>query len=124
MANMKPSVIKAQEKAILVFSGKETGDKKAVIQALYDALCTKQPYAKYLQNSDMTWEDMYTIAEYMRGIGLNWEKAFYMPIQPFCKVKSLRYILAHKQEAMGCKGREAFFGVYWYLRSCFVQFLG
>ncbi len=123
-SNGKPSVFKVEQKAILVFSGKETGDKKAVTQALYDALCTKQPYAKYLQNSDMTWEDMYAIAEHMRGIGLTWEKAYYMPIQSFCRVKSLKYILAHKEESLGNKGTEEFLKLYVYLKSCFIKAFG
>ena len=120
----KASFHKAQERAILVFSGKAEGDRKAVVQDLYDALSKTQPHAKYLRDSDMTAEDMYAIADHMREMGLTWEKAYYIPIQCFCVEKPLRYVSQHKQETMGNKGREAFSEAYNHLKGCFLQFLG
>ena len=119
----KLSVNGAQNRAIEVFSAKASGDKQAVIQDLYDALLRKRRYAKHLQNSDLTWEDMFKIAENIHKIGVGWDKAFYMPIQPFCRVKSLKYIIAHKKEASGDMGTDVFLHTLAELKTFFPQIL-
>ncbi len=117
----KPSVVKAQEQAINVYCNRVEGDRKAVIRDLYNVLCQTQPYARYMQASDMTVEEMYGIAERLRYVtGSGWLAAYYMPIMPFCRAKPLRYVLAHRQELLGNKGPEAFGETFVHLERLFL----
>ncbi len=119
----KRTIGKAREHAISVYcEGKAEDERKAAIRDLHEALCKTQPYAKHMQASDITVEEMYSIVEHLRSYG--WAQAVYMPIASFCSAKPLGYLLSHKQELLGNKGQEAFTDSYGGLRKFFVGFFG
>ena len=89
------------------------------ISDLYDALCKTPAYAKAILESGMTANEMYDIAERLRLYG--WAQVYYMPIVSFCKVKPLRFLLAHRQELLGNMGHDAFSGAYYRLTRFFIS---
>ena len=118
------SVYKAEQHAINVYSNKTQGDRKASIFDLYDTLCKFEPYAQSMRESDMTKQEMYEIAERLRfHTGSGWLEYYYLPIMPFCRLKSLQYLLAHKQELLGNKGQDAFGEAFFRLERFFVTII-
>ncbi len=124
-ASEKQSIGKAREHAINVYCNRVEGDRKTVILELYDTLKKTSPYAKHMQDSDMTADEMYRIAERLRALtGSGWLEAYYLPIIPFCRADSLKYLIAHKQDLLGNSGNEAFSEAYARLKRFFVTVFG
>ena len=117
----KLSISKARDHSTNVYCEKEEGDRMTVIRELYDALRQTQPYAKFIQASDMTVVEMYGIAERLRKTG--WAQAHYLPIVAFCRVKPLQYVLAHRQELLGNMGQDTYAEAHYRLMRFFVSFL-
>jgi len=115
---------RAMEKAILVLSGKQAGDEDKVLRNFYDALRANKRYGKLIIEHEFSFETLRNIALRLRDVGLTWEKAYYMPIQIFSRVKPLRYVLDHSDELLEKKGHAAFLGAYNTLRGFFLQVLG
>lgn len=113
----------AREHAINIYrQSKPDEDRKAAVRNLYHALRENQPFAEYMQASDMTEEEMYRIVERLRDYG--WAQGIYMPIASFSHKKPLEYVLSHKQELLGKKGFEAFSDSFIALRRFFVGPMG
>ena len=120
----KPSLSKAMEQAILVLSHKKPGNADVVYRNLYTALAASKRLGTMVSDNNLTQKELMDISRRLLNAGLCWEKHIFMPVQIFCRMKPLRYVLENKEILLGMHGQEVFFNAYNHLKMFFINFLG
>ncbi len=103
-----PKLGRALEEANAILLCRQDGDEEVAYRNFYNALLDTSPHGKLIQENEFTLEEMIEISQNLRKAGYGIEVYFYLPVFAFYRLKTLKYILKHREELRKQKGREAF----------------
>jgi len=103
-----PNLNQSIDEASLLFLNRRSGDEEAAYRNFYNALCETIPHGELIREHGLTLEELIEISRNLRNFGYGLEKVVYLPVYAFYHLKSLQYILNHREELRKLKGDEAF----------------
>ena len=103
-----PKLDRALEELNAILLCRKDGDEEVAYRNFYTGLCNTSPHGKLMQDNEFSLEEMMEISQNLRKAGYGLEVYFYLPVFAFYRLKTLKYILKHRDELRKQRGREAF----------------